>query len=138
MAVRWERRPLRGVTARLRVLAVTALVRLGAAPCEVGVLLCGDDTIRALNRRFRGKDRPTDVLSFPDGSRLPEGPVYLGDVAISVDTARRQAEEQGIGVERELETLLLHGLLHLCGFDHERDEGEMAELEARLRQELLP
>lgn len=135
--MRWERRPLRGATARLRRLAVATLQRLDAPPCEVGLLLCGDDTIRALNRRFRGKDRPTDVLSFPDGSRLPEGLVYLGDVAISVETARRQAEGEGRAVEAELETLLLHALLHLCGWDHEQDHGEMEDLEAALRQELI-
>ncbi len=101
------------------------------------MLICRDETIRALNRRFRHKDRPTDVLSFPDGAPTPDGGVYLGDVAISMETARRQAEARGWPVERELSVLLLHALLHLRGFDHERDEGEMAALEATFRRELL-
>jgi len=138
ISVRWQRRPQRGDTARLRQLAVAALTRLGAPPGEVGVLVSGDEAIRSLNRRFRGKNVPTDVLSFPDGALLPEGGRYLGDVAISLDTARRQAEARGWEVAREMETLLLHALIHLCGFDHEHDDGEMHRLEAALRQELLP
>lgn len=68
---------------------------------------------------------------------MPEGRVYLGDVAISLETAARQAAERGVPVARELETLLLHALVHLCGYDHETDHGEMEALERRLRRELL-
>lgn len=101
---------------------------------EVGVLVCDDAMIRSLNRRYRAKDRPTDVLSFPDGSLQPDGIRYLGDVAISIDTATRNARAAGITAERELKALLLHAVLHLAGFDHETDGGEMEEREAELRR----
>jgi probable rRNA maturation factor len=121
----------------LRRLAVRALRRLGVQAAEVGVLLCDDETIRSLNRHYRTKDSATDVLSFEGGFEQPEGPAYFGDVAISVETARRQAAEAGEPLLRELEVLLLHALLHLDGYDHETDQGEMAALEAALRRELL-
>ena len=134
---RWQVRPGGRRTAALRRLAAAALERLKAGPVEVGVLVCDDATIRTLNRHFRAKDAATDVLSFPAGFAQPDGPVYLGDVAISLETAGRQAAAAGVGLDRELQTLLLHALVHLCGFDHETDSGEMAALEARLRRELL-
>ncbi len=134
---RWQLRAPGRRTAALRRLAVAALKRLDAGPVEVGVLVCDDATIRTLNRHFRGKDAPTDVLSFPAGFAQPDGPVYLGDVAISLETARRQADQAKVDLDRELETLLVHALVHLCGFDHETDGGEMAALEARLRSELI-
>jgi len=95
----------------------------------------GDRTMRTWNREFRGKDRTTDVLSFP-GEQTPEGP-HLGDVAISVPQARRQAQAQGHPLARELRLLVLHGLLHCLGYDHETDQGEMARLERRLRRRYL-
>jgi len=104
---------------------------------EVGVLVCDDATIRALNRQYRGKDRPTDVLSFPAGAAAGDSAPYLGDVAISLEAARRQAAERRVPVERELALLLLHAVIHLSGYDHEADDGEMARLEAGLRRELL-
>ncbi len=134
---RWQRHPGGRQTEALRRLAVCALERLGVAAAEVGVLVCDDATIRTLNRHFRDKDRPTDVLSFPAGFAQPEGPPYLGDVAISLETAARQAAEGGVSLDRELRVLLLHGIVHLCGFDHETDEGEMGALETRLRRELI-
>lgn len=88
--------------------------------------------MRALNRDFRGKDATTDVLSFPGGS-TPDGE-HLGDVVISVPRARQQAAEAGHPVARELRVLLLHGLLHCLGHDHETDGGEMERLERRLRR----
>ena len=126
------------MTAGLRSLAREALGRLRLPACEVGVLVCDDRRISALNGRYRGKDAATDVLSFPDGEALPEGGRYLGDVAISLETAARQAAERGVPVVRELELLLLHALIHLAGHDHERDGGEMERLEGSLRRELLP
>ena len=138
MTFRWQRRPGGSPTPALRRLARAAAERLGTGAAEVGVLVCDDDTIRSLNRRYRGKDRPTDVLSFPGGFAQPEGPRYLGDVAISLDTAERQATEAGIALDRELAELLLHAVIHLCGHDHETDAGEMPALELRLRRELLP
>ena len=138
MAFRWQRRPPGRHADRLRALGLAALGRLGLAPSEVGVLLCDDATIRSLNRHFRGKDAATDVLSFPADFPQPDGPSYLGDVAISVETAARQAAEAGIDLERELGQLLLHALIHLAGHDHESDQGEMDRLERRLRRELAP
>lgn len=95
----------------------------------------GDRAMRGINRRYRGADRPTDVLSFP-GDDGPEG-THLGDVAISIPTARRQAAQRGEPVAREVRTLILHGLLHCMGYDHESDEGEMERLERRLRTRWL-
>ncbi|MGE5233059.1 MAG: rRNA maturation RNase YbeY [Acidobacteriota bacterium] len=99
------------------------------------VRFCGDRTIRRLNREFRGKDEATDVLSFP-GGYTPEG-LHLGDVVVSLPTARRQAAALGHGIERELRELLLHGVLHCMGYDHEADDGAMDRLETRLRRRLL-
>jgi len=107
---------------------------------DVSVLLTGDKQIRRWNREFRGKNKATDVLSFPaaplDG---PDGPIpapIAGDLAISVETADRQAAEQRHTLVEELKVLLLHGTLHLAGYDHETDNGEMARLEQRLRAKL--
>jgi probable rRNA maturation factor len=99
---------------------------------EVSVVLAGDRLLQRLNRDFRGKDRPTDVLSFP-GAGAGEG---LGDVVISVPTAARSARRLGHSVPRELEILALHGLLHVLGYDHETDDGTMERLERRLRGRL--
>jgi rRNA maturation RNase YbeY len=104
------------------------------------VLFAGDARMRSLNARYRGIDATTDVLSFPakggdEFVRLPGRP-HLGDVAISVPVARRQALERGHGVAREIEILLLHGYLHLLGYDHERDTGRMERTEQRLRRAL--
>ena len=100
---------------------------------EVTVLLTTDVGIQALNRRFRKKNKPTDVLSFPAAE-----PSFgqSGDLAISVESAARQAQEQGHKLSIELRVLMLHGLLHLAGYDHEADGGEMAKKEARLRSKL--
>ena len=92
------------------------------------IALVSDQRIRALNRQFRGKDRTTDVLSFPAEERG-----RLGDVVIAIGVAREQAAEAGHSLGAELRVLALHGLLHLLGYDHERDAGRMARVEARLR-----
>jgi probable rRNA maturation factor len=104
----------------------------------VHLLVTDDLQMRELNRRYLGHDRPTDVLSFPDGDRLPSGAALLGEIAVSVETARRQAAERGHDELREMEELVLHGTLHLLGYDHQRDAGEMNDLELQLRQELVP
>jgi probable rRNA maturation factor len=101
---------------------------------EVAVLLARDATLRKLNRQFRGKDKVTDVLSFPPVDLGASK--YGGDLAISFETARRQAKEHGHPLDEELCVLMLHGLLHLAGMDHETDDGEMAEREAKLRRKL--
>jgi len=98
---------------------------------QVTVLLTSDAVIRRLNRRFRGKNKATDVLSFPADT---PGPVRIaGDLAISIPTARQQAADQGHALAIELKVLILHGLLHLAGHDHETDNGEMARREQKLR-----
>jgi probable rRNA maturation factor len=90
-----------------------------------------------LNSLFRGKDGTTDVLSFPqEPDELAPDENSLGDIVISVDQAQKQAEENGLTLENEIEQLVLHGLLHLCGYDHETDGGEMNEREMALRDEL--
>lgn len=109
----------------------SAVVRLRG---KVTVLLTTDTAMRRLNRRFRGKDKSTDVLSFPAG-----GPVtaeVAGDLAISVSMARRQAAERGHSLATEIKVLMLHGLLHLAGYDHETDGGQMDRRERTLRAKL--
>jgi probable rRNA maturation factor len=100
---------------------------------QVSVLLTTDKAIRRLNRDFRGKNKATDVLSFPAEAGFV-GELIAGDLAISVDTALKQAREQGHALTCELKVLLLHGLLHLAGYDHEADKGQMARRERTLRQ----
>jgi probable rRNA maturation factor len=118
-----------GLTRFLR----TAQSAVGIAG-EVSVLLADDRFLRRLNREFRAVDKPTDVLSFaaPDDMRSKTA----GDLAISLETAARQAAEHGHTLRDELRILMLHGLLHLNGMDHESDKGEMARREAALRRSL--
>src|SRR5580692_702115 len=101
---------------------------------QVTVLLTTDAAIRRLNRQFRGKNKTTDVLSFPASGRGAEA--IAGDLAISVTTALGQAAEQGHSLSTEIKVLVLHGLLHLAGFDHEVDDGAMARRERVLRLDL--
>jgi len=132
-----------GVEARLEAVGRAALAAEGMPDhAEVAVTLVDDEEIRVLNRDYRGKDAPTDVLSFPlwepeevadiraHPERYPERPLLVGDVVISVETAARQAEEYGHGLERELAYLCVHGMLHLLGYDHE-DEAARAAMRAR-------
>jgi probable rRNA maturation factor len=100
---------------------------------EVALVFAGDGTLHRLNRTYRGKDKPTDVLSFPG----PGGREGLGDVLISVKTAERNARSLGRTVPEELDVLALHGFLHVLGYDHETDDGTMERLERRLRRKLL-
>ncbi len=101
---------------------------------EVDVLLTTDAVLRRLNREYRGKDEATDVLSFPAPEEIAME--RAGDLAVSLQTAGRQAKEHGHALEAEVRVLLLHGLLHLSGMDHEVDRGEMAAKEAELRRVL--
>jgi probable rRNA maturation factor len=98
---------------------------------EISILFCGDRAMRTLNRRYRRKDRPTDVLAFPG-----EDDGFLGDIVISVPYASRQARRRREPASREIDRLLLHGLLHLSGYDHETDSGEMDAVEGKLRRRL--
>ena len=121
---------------RLRSRARAFLTVLDLRDVELSVLLTDDAGIRILNREWRHKDRPTDVLSFPAGEPPPgaTGPRHLGDVILSLDTARRQARAYRRALGDELDLYLAHGLLHLLGHDHHRhrDAERMAALEARL------
>jgi probable rRNA maturation factor len=111
-----------------------ALLRhLGMPDAELSVVLCDDAFIHDLNRQWRGKDAPTDVLSFAmgEGEDADVNPDVLGDIVISVDTCARQAAALGHAPERELRVLLVHGLLHLLGYDHEESEAEAAEMRAQ-------
>jgi probable rRNA maturation factor len=121
------------VTRRLRKHGQRFLDLLGWPDAALSVLLVRDSEIRSLNRKWRGKDRPTDVLSFPI-SRLPENGALLGDVVISLETAARRARQGRWSIEQEIDRYLAHGLLHLLGYDHERatDARKMAEREAEL------
>jgi probable rRNA maturation factor len=99
---------------------------------DVSVLITGNSSMRRLNSRFRGKSRPTDVLSFPAASANG----FAGDIAISLDIAERNARLLGHSVADEIRILILHGILHLAGYDHESDKGEMAKKEILLRRRL--
>ena len=112
------------------------------ARCEVSIALVDDSAMHLLNRQYRGIDRPTDVLSFalqeaegvlPSVAETTEQPLVLGDVIISTDTAQRQADERGHSLEKEISILVIHGMLHLLGYDHE-DDNEAEEMEALERQ----
>lgn len=105
-------------TAKLVHAVASALDAHDRPEAEVAVWLCDDDEIRDLNHRFRGRDEPTDVLSFAS-SGVAGAP--LGDVAVAVPFAKRQAEKRGIALDLELAYLALHGTLHLLGFEDERD-----------------
>ena len=111
--------------------AESALEAIGNGGSSATIAFVSDRNIRKLNQRFRGVDKATDVLSFP-----ADEPDNLGDVAVSVETATRQAKENGLSFEDEIAQLILHGLLHLSGYDHETDNGEMNRLELRLRRKL--
>lgn len=111
--------------------ATKALGAIGQNESSATVAFVSDKRIRELNRQFRGIDKATDVLSFP-----AEEETNLGDVAISVETAAIQAKENGLTLDREIAQLILHGLLHLAGYDHETDNGLMNRLELKLRRKL--
>jgi probable rRNA maturation factor len=122
-------------------LSRAVLDRAGRQDATLTVVFIRDRLMRKLNREFRAIDRPTDVLSFAyhEGSGFsdPASENHLGDVVISVDTAAAYASKLGLTVSREIEHLVIHGTLHLAGYDHETDNGQMEKLERKLRKELL-
>jgi probable rRNA maturation factor len=123
---------------RWQAFATKALALTATNAAAVTVAFVSDRAMRELNRMWRHKIGTTDVLSFPaeqDEFEKVEGP-SLGDVVISVEQAARQAKENGLSFDREIAQLILHGLLHLRGYDHETDNGEMNRLELRLRKKL--
>ena len=117
VAVRGAGRSLELDAAALRRWLEELVESIAPEAASFGVRLCGDRAMRAMNRDFRGRDEVTDVLSFPGAGALEPG--HLGDVVVCVAQARRQATARGVSLRRELETLLLHGVLHCQGFDHE-------------------
>jgi probable rRNA maturation factor len=115
---------------RALLLRLRRATRRGRA--GVVLLLASDATVRRLNRVFLGEDRITDVLSFPAGDVRPRGGGFLGEIAVAVPRAARQARRAGWGLREETALLVVHGFLHLLGHDHERDDGLMRRLEERL------
>jgi probable rRNA maturation factor len=107
---------------------------IGKPDASVTIAFVSDARIRDLNHRFRGIDRATDVLSFPNSESATDD--NLGDIAISLSRAAIQARENELALDEEIAQLILHGLLHLCGYDHETDNGEMNRLELKLRRKL--
>lgn len=128
------RKPVAGLSPLALTRFVARAQRSARLRGSVDVLLAGNPELRALNRRFRGKNHATDVLSFPAGEGPRNG--FAGDIAISVDIAAQNARRLGHSTAEEIKILCLHGLLHLAGFDHERDHGQMAKKEFSLRRRL--
>lgn len=134
----------RAYTRGLRADAERLMRAAGLDACELSLTMLGDRAMRALNRKFRGTDAPTDVLAFSqieEAGRRPPNPrtvrnragLPLGDVVISIETAIRQAREAGITPAARLRTLLIHGFLHLLGYDHERSAAAARRMRARER-----
>jgi probable rRNA maturation factor len=127
----------RSISARTVGADARRLLRaLDEEAAELTVTLVDDEEVRRLNRDYRGKDRPTDVLAFAmrEGERVPGDDVVLGDVVISLETAARQARARHATLAAEVRTLLLHGLLHLLGHDHEHSTAEARRMQAKERE----
>lgn len=118
--------------------AQRAIEAVGKENHTVAIVFLSDAAMRKLNRQFRGKSHATDVLSFPAAQEPFEKgeELSLGEIVISVETAARQAKDNGLSFSNEVQQLILHGLLHLSGYDHETDNGEMNRLELKLRKKL--
>jgi len=120
-------------------IALAVLDLAGRKDAELSLALIGNQEMQTLNARYRRKDYPTDVLSFPAGTDLPPGAPLLGDVIISVEKAGQQAKERRHSLDQEMVTLLIHGVIHLLGYDHERsakDARVMKRLERRILRQL--
>jgi probable rRNA maturation factor len=120
---------------KLKTIALKVLELLEQNQAELSLALVSNAEIRKLNAKYRKKDYPTDVLSFPVEDRLPAGKRLLGDVIISVEKARQQAKERRRSLDQEVVTLLIHGVVHLLGYDHERsakDARVMDRLEKKI------
>lgn len=123
-----------------KILNASALTRTPTTVTEISILFTDDKEIQVLNRDFRGKDKPTDVLSFSQREGRHPSPTMLGDLVISIDTAKKQAKKYEVTFLAEIRRLLIHGTLHLLGFDHENvskaQAQRMRRLEAKLFKEL--
>jgi probable rRNA maturation factor len=128
------RKPVAGLSDTALAKFVARASRASKLEGTANVLVTGSSELRSLNRRFRGKDQPTDVLSFPPGPCFVNG--LAGDIAISADIAKQNARRLGHSAGQEIKILALHGVLHLVGYDHETDRGTMAGKEAKLRRAL--
>ena len=127
---------------QIEQLGQSVFLRIHRNEATATVSFIRDAMMQQLNRDYRGIDKPTDVLAFAYHEGISDNepdlnPDFLGDVVISVETAARYAQEQNISCETEINWLVIHGLLHLAGYDHETDNGEMRRLERRLRKVLL-
>ncbi len=135
------KKKVRGLKAKyLSSLAHKILNAVGLEKTELSILITSDEEIRELNRLYRNKDKATDVLSFPMGEEIG-GWKLLGDVVISIDTARVQAKELGISLEEEVKRLLIHGIVHLLGYDHElskEEEKRFREMEEYIQSKIEP
>ena len=123
----------------LKKIAQAILTAAGQAEAELSLVLIGNTEMQKLNAKYRSKAYPTDVLSFPMDEGLPPANQLLGDVIISVEKARQQAKERGRSRDEELVTLLIHGIVHLLGYDHERsaqDARAMKRLENKIYRKL--
>ena len=127
------KRPVRGLGPRPLAKFVAQACRAVGLNGAVTVMVTHSREMRSLNARFRGKNQATDVLSFPSPTA---GNGFAGDIAVSLDIAARNARSLGHSVSQEIQILVLHGILHLAGYDHEHDDGEMATQEVRLRRRL--
>ena len=121
---------------RWQAFSERAIKSIRKSESDVTIAFVSDRQMKDLNKRFRNVNRSTDVLSFPaEEAGAPIG-TNLGDIAVSLERATTQAEENGLTLEMEIAQLILHGLLHLCGYDHESDQGQMNRLELQLRRKL--
>jgi probable rRNA maturation factor len=133
---RWSR--------RCKIFTRRVVDALSSEEREVSIVFCGDDFIRSLNRDYRGKDEPTDVLSFPqsDGGASEvrvDGQASAGDVVISVESAAKNASAFGVALDEELKRLIIHGIMHLLGWDHEDNspDQEMLKLQEKILIDLM-
>ena len=131
--VRSQLRRVRIDQSRLTRLAQATLSLVGERTADLGVMLIGDRSMRRLNRQYRKKDRTTDVLAFSMREESAPRSAMIGDVVISVPTAAKQANQLGRSLDEELIALLVHGILHLCGYDHERSERAARHMQQRER-----
>jgi probable rRNA maturation factor len=120
-------------------MAERILSDLGCHECELSIVLLDDDEMQRLNREYLARDHPTNVIAFPmrEGADRQLHPALLGDVVISTETAQREAHERGVTEEEELALLLVHGVLHLLGHDHEDAPEEAAQMEAKEREIMI-